>query len=244
MPKDGLVHLLRFSKNILGNTCPCFGVEELDRLLLQTVQLYAVLAAQLQLRFQFQILGAVVEDRRMAGQLRVSSPEFGQAHSLLFHPHHMGHPLGADHGVGTGTQLRQRELLEYHRGVIEPMHQNIPIYGRQEVFASLLPAEQFPQLGGRDIHQSRQRNGDHLGPQMLGQVLPLRCKHGLAILLGTAKGADPRQTGDRARVMPVMEGQKHIGPHKQPQLRIGILLVDGLQSIRGVTFPLPVHLQG
>ena len=37
VPENGLVYLIRFPKNILGNTCPRLGVKQFYRLALQAV---------------------------------------------------------------------------------------------------------------------------------------------------------------------------------------------------------------
>ena len=65
----------------------------------------------MQLVLQAQVFGAIVQNSGVAGQLRVGAPEFGQLDCLLLHPHHVGHPLVADHGIGAGPQLGQFQAL-------------------------------------------------------------------------------------------------------------------------------------
>ena len=46
----------------------------------------------------------------------------------------------------------------------------------------------------------------------------------LCVRLRAAEGGDARQGQDRLRLMPAVEGQKHVRPHQQPQL---VLRVQG-----------------
>ena len=242
MPEDGLVHLIRFPKNVPSDTGPRLGVEQLHRLLFQLIQLHPVLPAQAELVVQFQILGAVVEDSGPAGHPRVGPPALGQLHRLLLHAHNMWDPLGPDHGVGTGPQLRKLQPLQVRVGAVQPVHQDIAVHLGEQILLSLPPGQQLPQPGRGHIHQSRQGDGDDLGLILLGEELPLGGEQLLSVLLCSAKGADPRQLGDDLRVVPQVEGEEHVCPHKQPQLGVRVLSPDGPEGIGGIALALPVQL--
>jgi len=51
-----------------------------------------------------------------------------------------------------------------------------------------------------------------------------------------------RQFTDDLRLMPRVEGQEHVRSHQQPQLRVGVLLMQHAQGVAGVAFAGVVQL--
>ena len=244
MPEDGVIHRLGLAEHFPGDAGPGLGVEQLHGLLLQLVQLHPVFCADLQLLGQFVILGAVVEDARPAGKLRVGAPALGQLHRLLLHAHDVGDALGPHHGIGAGPQLLQIQPGQIGIGAVQPVQQDVAIDGGQQVFSALPPLQQLPQPGGGDVHQPGQGDGGDLGVKVLLQIVPLGGEHGLPVLLRAAKGADASQGQDDLRLVPQVQGEEHVRAHEQPQLCVGIGLADGAQGVGGIALALPLQLQG
>ena len=89
-------------------------------------------------------------------------------------------------------------------------------------------------IGGGQLDQLRIIQQRHLGPVLLLQrlLLPL---HGSAdILLHAAESGDMCQRADNLRLVPCMERETLIRTPLQPQLRIGILLMQRLQGVAGI----------
>ena len=115
---------------------------------------------------------------------------------------------------------------------------------REQVLRPLPLGQHRPQPGGGDVHQAGEGEGGKPRPgEAFGQKLPLGGKDLLSVLSAPAKGAHPGQLQNFLRVVPQVEGEEHIRPHKQPQLRPGVLRLERGQGVGGVAAPSAVQLQ-
>ena len=64
-----------------------------------------------------------------------------------------------------------------------------------------------------------------------------------AVVLTPREGGNPRQGHDFLRLVPVLEGEKHIRSHQEPELIPGVLVMEFRQSVAGVAPTRPAQLQ-
>ena len=133
----------------------------------------------------------------------------------------MGHPLYAVHDrPGAHPKLVCVQAPDVCIGPVQPVEQDIAVHAGGQIFLALSLGQQLPQTGGGDIHQAGQGDGGdpRLGEGLL-QVLPLGGEDLLPVLFGTPEGAHTRQLQNFLRLVPPVEGEEHVRPHEQPQLR-------------------------
>ena len=109
----------------------------------------------------------------------------------------------------------------------------------------ILPPAQtqlLPQTGGGDVHDAGQDQRDALRPEPLLEKGALDGEQLLGVLLAAPEGTEGTPLRDLAGVPPQMEGQEHVRPHQQIELRLGVLLPDGPDGVQGVALALPAQL--
>ena len=121
MPQNGTVNLLVHTEYVPGDGSAGLGVEQLQRLLLQFVQLDAVVPAQGQLCLHVQLLGAVVKQGAHPGLLHVRAVPLRQADGLLLRAQHMGDALVLEVAQGHGPQLGKGQVLQIRPGAVEAL---------------------------------------------------------------------------------------------------------------------------
>ena len=129
---------------------PVFGVQQLQGVLLQVVQLDVILSAQGQLLIHVQLLGAVVEQGGDPGLGLVGPILPGQAHGLLLRAQHMGHALGLQIAQGDGPQLVRGQVMQVRVNAVKPPALDIAVYGVRHQVPAPACGKGLPHLGVED----------------------------------------------------------------------------------------------
>ena len=179
-------------------------MQQLQRLLLQRVQLDAVLRAQRQLLRHFQLFRAVVEQRRNAGLGLVAAVAPGEPHRLLLRAKHMGHPLGLEIAQGDGPQLVRRQTRQLLMGAVQPLPQDIAVHGGGQERRTAPLRQRLPCLRGGQLHHLRVGDDGHVRAVLPLQKCLLPGKRRLLAALQSAERADAGQRHHLPRLPPVL----------------------------------------
>ena len=217
-------------------------MEQLQRLLLQLIQLQPILSAQRQLLVHVQLLGAVVQQRRHTGLRFIRAVLLRQFHRRGLCPQHMGHSLGLEIAHGDGPQRIRRQMFQVGGRAVKMLPLDVAPHGGRDETATPSFRQRGTDIGGGQLDQLRvlQKGDLCLIPLLQSLLLPL---HGGAdILLHPAERRNTCNAANDLRFMPCVKGQEHIRSHQQPQFCIGILLLQLHKSIAGIAFAGAVQL--
>ena len=146
----------------------------------------------------------------------------------------MGHALGLEIAQGDGPQLVRGQVMQVRMDAVQPPALDIAVYGVRHQIPAPACGKGLPHLGGGQVDNLPVGDDGHSGPvfrlqqPLLGrQILP-------RLGVGSVKGPDVGQRQNVRRMIPALQGQKHIRPHEKPQLILRMLHAQLAQGVHGV----------
>ncbi|CAN4024586.1 tRNA pseudouridine(38-40) synthase TruA, partial [Dysosmobacter welbionis] len=227
VPPDGVVDFIVHTEHVPGDGRAGLGVEKLQGLLLQLVQLDAVPAAQFQLLLHVQLFCAVVQQCRYPGLLHIGAVPLRQTDGLLLRAQHVGDALVFQITQSYRPQLPQGQALQIRPGAVQSLPQDIAVHRRRQEIHALSLRQHGSQVCGGHIHHAGDGEGEDPGLGICPvQIVPLNGEQLLRVRLRSAEGGDPRQGQNLLRFVPGLDGEEHVRAHQQPQLVLRVPLLQ------------------
>ena len=242
VPQNGLIDLILHAEHVPGDGGAGLAVQQLQGFPLQPVQLDAVFLAQGQLLLQIQLLGAVVKQRGDPGVGHIRTVLLSKANGFLLRAQHMGHPLGFEIAQGDGPQFLRCQMLQIAVGAVESLAEDIAAHRFRQVLFSRTVGQCLPDICGGHLDHIIVANSFPPGAVGLLQK-PLLTSEGLILIgLQAAERTDIGKGQDHIRLVPGVEGQKHIRSHQQPEFILRIPVPQLLQGIAGIALTRSLQL--
>ena len=116
-------------------------------------------------------------------------------------------------------------------GAVQPLPQDIAVHGGGQERRTAPLRQRLPCLRGGQLHHLRVGDDGHVRAVLPLQKRLLPGKRRLLAALQSAERADAGQRHHLLRLPPVLQGQKHIRAHQQPQLILRIPLPQQVQRL-------------
>ena len=113
------------------------------------------------------LIRTVMENGSLSGLHLIGAPPPGHPGRRLLGAQDVGQALSPDHGIAGRPQVLQRESGQIPVYPIEPVEQNITPDTLVQPLGPLAAEQSLPNLGGGNLHQAGDCQGNHLGPVLL-----------------------------------------------------------------------------